>query len=262
MGILAYVRNSLARLCARRYPTMFGTARVYEIAWESGRLRVLDVCGTYQSATYLDDRWCEAPFPYLARYEAIFEATHPAHDVCMLGGGGYAFPKHLIAHYPEARIDVVEIDPAITHIAQEHFFLDRLIQTYHTNESGRLRNYTTDALSHLRQCAQDGRRYDAILNDCFAGEEPENAFMLPSGIDLIATCLTPSGMYLTNVITALEGTYSEPLQNAIALLSETFSHVCALVTSGHSVHTPDNVLVVASNANLELTNAVRLFDAS
>ncbi len=41
----------------------------------------------------------------------------------MLGGGGYSFPKDYIRKYPEASIDVVEIDPMITKLAERYFRL-------------------------------------------------------------------------------------------------------------------------------------------
>ena len=86
---------AFSRLFPIRQKTMFGTAQVYEIVWQDDKpLRVLDVEGTYQSATYLDDRWCEVPFPYLALYDKLFEQVPDARDILMLGGGAFAFPKH------------------------------------------------------------------------------------------------------------------------------------------------------------------------
>ncbi|MBM6988046.1 MAG: hypothetical protein I3I99_00355, partial [Olsenella umbonata] len=45
--------------------TMFGPTQVVDVHDASGApVRVLEVDGTWQSATYLDDSWCELVFPY------------------------------------------------------------------------------------------------------------------------------------------------------------------------------------------------------
>ncbi len=115
------------------YPkTMFGPALVYTRADEDGRpVRLLRVGRSVQSATYVDeDSRFEPVFDYYLAFDLMFEVNPRIQNVLMLGGGGYAYPKHLIATRPEARIDVVEIDPAITSIARRHFFLGELIEEY------------------------------------------------------------------------------------------------------------------------------------
>ncbi len=262
MGYLADARDTLSRLFARRYATMFGTARVYETSWGNTRIRVLDIGDTYQSATYLDDRWCRVPFPYLGLYDAVFEGAHPARDLCVLGGGGYAFPKQVIAFHPEARIDVVEIDPAITRIAYERFFMNRLESVYHATESGRLATFNRDAYSYLQECASAGRRYDAIINDCFAAGTPDKSLVTADAAELIHTCLLPQGRYLTNIITALEGDDADPLQDLVRLLSERFLHICALSCDRRNPFEADNVVVVASNEDMDLHHSIPLYDAT
>lgn len=260
MRLERWLRTRLARLRAIRYRTMFGTARVYETLWEGSRIRVLELDGTYQSATYLDERWCDPPFSYLQRYDLVFEAGVPVRDMCMLGGGGYAYPKHVVAHHPQARIDVVEIDPRMTQIAHDHFFLDLLRSTFRTDETGRLGIIDTDALSHLRDCAARGRRYDAILNDCFAASEPEAALVTTKAAALLHACLNPKGLYVTNVITALEGEDASPLMELVAVLGAEFEHVMALPDERTGPTEENNVMVVASDCQIDVPGAYRLMD--
>lgn len=261
MNPFAHVRDELRRLFAKRYNTMFGTARVYVAPWGDTQIRVLDVNDTYQSATFLDERWCVVPFPYLGLYRCVFDIDYPVRNLCMLGGGGYAFPKYVVAYCPEARIDVVEIDPAITQIARKDFFLDRLIQTYHTEESGRLGLVCGDGLEYLHRCTQGNVRYDAILNDCFAAGAPEVALTTPKAMQVVRTCLAPKGIYLTNIITALEGEESWPLVELVNTLSEAFAHVSALTCGRRDEEERDNVVVVASQYDHDIPNALRLYDA-
>lgn len=261
MNLFARARNELRRLFAKRYKTMFGTARVYVAPWGDTQIRVLDVDDTYQSATFLDEYWCVAPFPYLMLYGCVFDIDPPVRNLCMLGGGGYAFPKYVVAYHPEARIDVVEIDPAITRIACEDFFLDRLIHTYHTDENGRLGLVCDDGLAYLHRCAQGNVRYDAILNDCFAAGTPEAALTTPEALRTVRACLTPTGLYLTNTIAALEGEESWPLVELVNTLSEVFAHVSALPCSRHGEDERDNMVVIASQYDYDIPDVLRLYDA-
>lgn len=101
--------------------TMFGPTQVVDVHDASGApVRVLEVDGTWQSATYLDDSWCELVFPYHRLFAHAMEAmARQPRRVLMLGGGGYAFPKYLVAHDPDVRVDVVEVDPAVSRLARE-----------------------------------------------------------------------------------------------------------------------------------------------
>lgn len=260
MGIASMLRAWWWRLNARRYDTMFGTAKVYLAPWENTRIRVLDLDGTYQSATYIDNRWCDVAFPYLALYDCIFSTDRQTKEVCMLGGGGYAFPKHVVAHRDGARIDVVEVDPAITRIAREEFFLNRLEKEFGAVKSGRLGLICDDALAYLTSCAKSGRTYDAILNDCFAAGEPETSLVTPHAVQTIARCLSQGGLYLTNVITALEGEQAGPLVGLVDTLSDAFAHIGALTCDRTEPDERDNVVIVASNAPLRIEDALSLFD--
>lgn len=248
-------------LTAIRRQTMFGTARIYEFTDNNNRVRVLDMGGTFQSATYVDEQWYKVPFRYLALFDCMFAAKTPIGDVCMLGGGGYSYPKQFIVEHPQARIDVVEIDPAITQIAREYFFLDRLEWEYDAISSNRLGIISQDAVAYLQDCARTGRRYDAIVNDCFVVEQKDEALATPAGIHAIRKCLNPDGLYLANTICALEGDLAEPLMEFVAALSTEFDHIHVLPCDKAPRTKVDNMVVVASNKDHDLPGVIRLYDA-
>ena len=51
---------------------MFGTAWIYRCRYEGKIVRMLDVSGSLQSATYLDnDNWCDLAFPYMRLYDHV-----------------------------------------------------------------------------------------------------------------------------------------------------------------------------------------------
>ena len=62
-------------------------------------------------------------YPYTKAYD-LFSFIFPSSEkVVMFGGAAYSYPQHFLEKYPEKHLDVVEIDPKITHIAEKHFGL-------------------------------------------------------------------------------------------------------------------------------------------
>jgi spermidine synthase len=243
--------------------TMFGACRVFDTHDGDGLpVRVLEIEGTWQSATYLDEGWSELVFPYHRRYECLFEAMPDARDVLMLGGGGFADPKYLITHHPQVRVDVVEIDPAMTRLANEHFFLDRLEEEYHPQRDGRLRIFEADARAFVEgEVAGARQRYDAILNDCFSAGEPLASLASAEGARAIRARLAPEGVYLANVVSALEGPRSRPLRDVCATLAGEFSHVHVIACGPDEPRLPDNNVVIACDAERALEGTYPLSPA-
>lgn len=214
------------------------------------RIRVLEVAGTYQSATYLDDRWAEPVFEYHRLFDHAFDpwaATMASpRSAAVLGGGGYALPKHLVAHHSElANIDVVEIDPVIERIARRHFFLDRLEQTYHAESTGRLKLYVDDAFEWLESC---DRRFDIIINDCFLALTPEFSLLVHDGAELMRDHLNENGVYLANVVSAISGPDAATLYVTAEALRAYFSHVWIYSCGLSDPFTSDNNIVIATDA--------------
>lgn len=261
-GAALFVRRRLRDAGVYIMPrTMFGPAVVHNVEGDDGSpVRVLKVGGICQSATYLDDeRVWDLVFEYDKLYDRMFDADLPIRRALMIGGGGYAYPEHLVATRPDVLIDVVEVDPAITAIAQRYFFLDRLIVEFETEESGRLGLVCEDGRAYLDALAGaiDGGAdeagaggvggtgaggdwpydtqplpYDAILNDAFGGGTPVAALAGADAARTIRRCLTPGGVYMSNVVGALEGPGSEALTLVAAALAEAFAHVWVIPCGG------------------------------
>lgn len=260
-GLVVVVRNRLREAGVYVIPrTRFGTALVFSVEDDHGdAVRVLNVGGMYQSATYLDERYADLVFEYYKLYDHMFEIEaqgHPVRNVLMVGGGGYAYPKHLIAHYPNTRVDVVEIDPKITAIAERYFFLDRLIEEYETEENGRLGLQTGDGRAVLEALAADpnGVRYDAILNDSFRGKEPAASMTTVEAARAVKGCLVPGGLYLSNVVSALEGHDARFMRAIVTTLRQVFAHVYVIPCDSDSFADKDNAMVIATDGDYALSD--------
>lgn len=229
-----------------RFNTKFGKARVYEVLDDDGApVRLLEVGGIVQSGTYLDDdRYTDLVFEYLKRYDALFEGERSVQRVLVLGCGGYDYPEHLVAHYPDVIVDAVEIDPAITAIAQQYFFLDRVIEEFETEQSGRLNLICDDALAYLQATDQ---RYDAIVNDTFDAGTPPAHLTTPAFARAVREHLNPGGLYLTNIVSALEGPDSAFLREQAALLEHEFGNARIVPCAQDTLTEADNVIVICEN---------------
>ena len=75
----------------------------------------------------------------------------------MIGGAGYSYPKEYLKTYPNAKMDVVEIDPQMTEIAKKYFRLKENPHLKIIHEDGRI---------FLNRA--ESQQYDAVLMDAFS----------------------------------------------------------------------------------------------
>ena len=156
----AVAAGAQRRLCLQVIRNRGGIARVQSVTAPDGEeIRVLSQGGVYQSATYLGDRRFEPVFAYYRAFDAMFEAW-PGHEdgsrpikgvrnVLMIGGGGFAYPKHLLTAHSGIHLDVAELDLSVVRVARRWFFLDEL--------EARLANPETARGNTLRIIEANGR---------------------------------------------------------------------------------------------------------
>lgn len=251
--------------------TKFGMALVFSVEGDDGEpVRVLNVGGMYQSATYLDERYTELVFSYDKLFDRMFDAPIAIRRVLMIGGGGYAYPKHFIASVPEACLDVVEIDPMVTQIARRYFFLDRLIEEYETERTGRLGLIAADGRDYLDGLARDladgdgaangnavsgSERYDVVLNDSFRGKTPAPSLTTVEAARSVHACLNPGGLYLSNVVSALEGDEARFMRAIVATLKQVFANVYVVPCGSDELADRDNNVVIATDGEYSFKGA-------
>jgi spermidine synthase len=118
--------------------------------------------------------------------------------VLYVGGGGYTLARHIEATYPNARQEVMEIDPGVTQTVYEQLGVDRA----RTN----IVTYNVDARLMVNQLVQDhAGQYDLIIGDAF------NDLSIPYHLTTLEfdqslkRLLKPDGFYLALVIDKLRG---------------------------------------------------------
>jgi spermidine synthase len=112
----------------------------------------------------------------------------------MIGGCAYTFPRDFIKNYPDAKMDVAEIDPGMTAIARKYFNL---------NDEKNLAIYHQDARIYLNE---NKKKYDVIFGDAF-NSAPAIPFQLTTKEAVIKeyNALNDDGVIMVNIISAIEG---------------------------------------------------------
>ena len=246
---LPIVRERLRRAGYRLFPrTLFGPAVVACVRRGDDVIRVLNVGGAYQTATFLDDRRFDLVFPYYRAFDLVFQISPPARRILAIGAGGCAWPKHAVHAHLDVHVDAVEIDPAIVEIARELFFVSELETT------GRLRLIVADGLTFLESCDVDS--YDAIVVDAFAGARDVPSLGTAAAAHAAKRALRPGGLFLANAVSRSGGDDVSLLAEAIDTFSQVFTHAYAIPCVDEGFSREDNYLLVATDGARGLGNAL------
>ena len=186
-----------------------------------------------QSAMYLDHP-TELAVPYTRWYRLVEHFAPGMKRLLVLGGGGYSFPKYALANYPAVGVDVVEIDPGITRLARERFEL---------KDHPRLRVVEEDARTFLNR---NRRVYDAILCDTFNSDYsiPFHLTTLEA-VQRLRDSLSPQGVVLVNVLSAVEGDRGRLFQAMHATYAAVFPRVAAFALEPQNPGEWQNIIIAA-----------------
>ena len=207
------------------YPkTKFGVALVFDSQDDDGTpVRLLNVNGTFQSVTYLPEELRdELVCVYHREMVRALKRLPRGGRVLVIGGGGYSLPRYILTHSKFLQVDAVEIDPKITEVAREHFYLERLEQEHGEAGDGRLRLICADGWEWLQSGSEV---YDAIVNDAFSGKKPLGPIGTREGARVVREHLSEGGFYLANVRSSLEGKKAANLLEAREAFEAQFAHV-------------------------------------
>lgn len=258
VGLYGFRRLALPRLLRLRGVEMLrtkgGTTLVFDSTDASGEeIRLLNVDGTFQSVSYTSPELrCELACVYHREMVRVLEergvlgrsADEAPARVLVMGGGGYSLPKYLVEHDECVRVSVVEIDPEITRIARESFFLDEVERAHGPAGDARLELVEGDAWEYLLSSGE----WDAIVNDAFSGNKPIGELGRASGMSAVREHLAEGGLYIANVRGPLEGAGSRRVAEARGLLEGSFGEVALIPEWPDEPRRRGNNVFVASGA--------------
>ncbi len=161
----------------------------------------------------------------------------------MIGGAGYSYPKAFLHEYPEATIDVVEIDPKVTELAKKYFRLE---------ENPRLTIYHEDGRVFLNKTQG---KYDVIFGDAFS-----SYYSLPyqlttkEAVQKKYNILNDDGIVILNIISAIEGEKGKFLRAEYATYKSLFPQVYLFPLTGSGYgNMVQNIILVALKSEKDQT---------
>lgn len=109
--------------------------------------------------------------------------------VLVAGLGGGTIPSVLRELYPQAQIDVLEVDPAVVRVAERFF-------NFQPDEH--MQVHEADARVFVKRAGLRGQSYDYIVLDAFSGEYIPEHLLTREFLQEVADILTPEGILVAN----------------------------------------------------------------
>lgn len=204
-------------------------------------VKMMGINNENNSSMFLDSD--ELVNEYTKYYHLVKHFNPNFKKTLMLGGAGYSYPKDFLHKYPEATIDVVEIDPKVTELAKKYFRLE---------ESPRLTIYHEDGRVFLNKTQE---KYDAIFGDAF-----NSLHSLPyqlttkEAVQKKYNILNDDGVVILNIISAIEGEKGKFLRAEYATYKSLFPQVYLFpVTSSGNGNIVQNIILVALKSEKDQT---------
>ncbi len=204
---------------------------------DSERTLLLDT--TVEGAQY--ERSPEIPIAY-QRYWELIKVFHPnVKTAAFLGAGAYTMPLALSRDFPEARVDVVEIDPRVVEVGRLFFKL---------NERPQISPAVADARRFLYRSSKN---YDFIFGDAYNGLRYIPAHLVTlEFFRLVQKRLGDRGVYMMNLISAVNGEQAELFRAVRNTLGRAFPHVYVFPLHPRDLEMVQNVVLVTSNHPLSM----------
>jgi len=199
---------------------------------DSGDIRILYLNGMRHSALNLQD-----PNDLVMEYSKYFHLAKIFNPdfkkVLFVGGGGFSGPTNFISFYPNAFIDVVEIDPDVIDTAKKYFSL---------REDPRLRIFNEDARTFLMKTEE---KYDVIILDAFTTNFVPFHLLTNEYFQILDTRLAQNGVIVSNLIGSLIGDTSDLFRAVYKTMDKTFPNLYVFTTQ-HVIGNTQNLMVVAT----------------
>ncbi|MCX7966580.1 MAG: fused MFS/spermidine synthase [Syntrophorhabdaceae bacterium] len=163
-----------------------------------------------------------------------------------IGGGGYTFPRYMEVYYPNAAIDVVEIDPEVTKIVYSHLGLPK---------NTRIKSYNEDGRWYVMHCKE---KYDLIFTDAYNDLSIPYHLTTKEFLQQLKDILKPNGLLLSNIIDNFQrGAF---LPSYMKTLAEVFGkdNVFLVSVSPDFENTKiSTFIVIASNGKMDIDKFVQ-----
>ncbi len=146
-----------------------------------------------QSCQYEDQSDSRLYFPYTRMsFSGLLLNPNPK-NILLVGLGGGSIPLVFSELYPDAKIDVVELDPAVKKIAYDYF---------HFRDTVNMSVTISDARVFIKRAGMQGKQYDYILLDAFNGDYIPEHLMTKEFLQETKRILSDKGVLVANTFSS------------------------------------------------------------
>ncbi|MBX7207333.1 MAG: fused MFS/spermidine synthase [Verrucomicrobiaceae bacterium] len=213
--------------------TFYHRIEVSENGEGANKMRFLHLDSTVEGGIKLADGSLVLDYQRFWKLPLLRDGFDVKHAL-FLGAGAFGMPCEVSRLFPEAAVDVVELDPAVVEAGRRYFNLDKHPKVVAHN---------ADARSFVRRSSQ---KWDLIFGDAYNGVRAIPAQLASREFfKQVREHLAPHGVFLMNVITAVDGPKAELLAGMLATLHEAFPHVHAFPVNGGGGQAQNVILMAA-----------------
>lgn len=238
--LLFIIFQNVERLLAARgfidLDSRYNRIQIWEtIDLATGRpIRELLTDGKGIQSAMFTDRDDDLVFPYTKFYRLVAHFVPEIRNGLLIGAGAYSYPKDYLKRFPEAALEVVELDPKITEVAKQYFNLP---------DDPRLTIVHEDGRSFLNRRAG---RYDAIFMDAFKSYSPPFELTTQETVKALFRHLSERGAVLVNLISSIEGPKGKFLRAEYLTYASVFPQVYLFpVSYPDRPELPQNIMLLA-----------------
>lgn len=228
--------------------TAYATYYVVEENSRSGRIRKLmsDLKGA-QSAYAVGNK--SSLIVNYTKYFTLPACYNQNNNVLMIGGGGFSYAKYFIEHFPKHTLDIVEIDSALTKIAEDYFELPSMRPNINI--------ITADGRSYLNT---NQKRYDAIIIDAYNTYSMPFQLVTKEALQEMNRSLSQKGLIIINIISPIENGKPNLLKTHYNTFSSLFPKVeIYKVRTLADLDVKQNIILIAYKETNQETLADCLF---
>ena len=109
--------------------------------------------------------------------------------ILIAGLGGGSLPSTLAKLYPDAEIDVVEIDQAVVNVAKQYFSFE---------ETENVKVTVNDARVFVKRASLLDQRYDFVILDAFTGDYIPEHLLTEEFLEEVRAIMSPDGVLVAN----------------------------------------------------------------
>jgi spermidine synthase len=173
--------------------------------------RVLQLDSTMEGG--MDANTGDLILPYQEYWKlALLREPAKVSSALFIGAGAFGMPENVSRDFPEAAVDVVEIDPQVIEVGRKFFKLD---------EFPRVKAHAGDARRFLLQ--NSGKKWDLVFGDAYNGIRQIPPHLATQEFyQQIADHLEPKGVFIMNLIAAVTGPKAELTSGMLATVRKAF----------------------------------------